>query len=69
MTIKRAVQISILLLVLTSGLLLGLSQRSIELTLIAAIGGMAGFIVTDWKQWFHLRGFFANIASEGLLAA
>jgi len=52
-----------LVLVLTSGLLLGLSQRNIELTVIAAIGAIAGFIVTDWKQWFQLRGLFANIAS------
>ena len=61
--VKKLLQLSMLVLVLTSGIVLGLSQGNLELTLIAAIGGISGYVICDCLRVFQLRGLMANIAS------
>ena len=61
--VKRLLQLSMLALVLTSGIVLGLSQGNLELTLVAAIGGISGYVIADWLRVFQLRGLIANLAS------
>jgi transglutaminase-like putative cysteine protease len=61
--VKKLLQLTMLMLVLTSGIVLGLSQGNLELTLVAAIGGISGYVICDCLQVFRLRGLLANIAS------
>lgn len=65
--VKHLLQFSILLLVIASGVVLGLSQGNLELTLVAVVGGLAGYIITDWIGWFKIRGIVANLASVAVL--
>lgn len=61
--VKKFLQLTMLVLVFTSGVVLGLSQGNLELTLVAAIGGILGYVISDCLRVFQLRGLTANIAS------
>ena len=65
--VKRKIQITILVLVLISSTLLGLSMESMRMIAIGVVGAIAGFIVTDSMKWFRLEGVLANIASIVIL--
>ena len=53
----------ILALVCVSGLLLGVAQNDMTLTIIAIVGSVSAFLVTDRLKWLEIDGFVANIAA------
>ena len=61
--IKRLVQVSILLLVIVSGTLLGLSLGDRQMIAIVVIGALAGFLMVDYLRLFKIDGILANLAS------
>ncbi|MCH2181172.1 MAG: DUF3488 and transglutaminase-like domain-containing protein [Mariniblastus sp.] len=60
---KQMVEWTCLLLVTVSGFLLGASQNSVMLTMIAFTGALLPLILVDWLRLFYLRGWLANVAS------
>ncbi len=66
-TVEKAIKLILLLLVLTSGLLLGLSLKQYNLVTIAIFAAISGHIITDRLRWFRLDGTLANIASMIIL--
>lgn len=60
---KSMAQWTCLLLVTVSGFLLGASQNSLILTLIAFAGALLALILVDWLRLFYLSGWLANVAS------
>ena len=65
--VDRLIRIAVLMLVIVSGALLGISLGEFRLFLIAIVGSLAGFLVTDQLRWFRLDGLLANIASVVIL--
>ncbi len=65
--VKKLVQLNILLLVLISGLLLGMSLGSWRMTLIAVIGAILGYLSTDYFRLLRIEGVIANTASIAIL--
>lgn len=65
--VKKLVQLNILLLVLISGLLLGMSLGSWRMTLIAVIGATLGYLITDHFRLLRIEGVIANTASIAIL--
>ena len=60
---SRIIQLTCLLLISISGFLLGTSQGSLQITVTAIAGGIAGFLLVDYWRLFHLSGWLANAAS------
>jgi hypothetical protein len=67
LSIDRLIRILILLLVIVSGSLLGLSLGNAPLTIIAVVGAVLGFTLTDQLRLFRLAGLLANVASVIIL--
>lgn len=65
--IDRLIRITVLVLVVISGLLLGISLSHWGLTLIALIGAIGGYLIADHWKIFRLDGVLANIASVLIL--
>ncbi len=65
--VKRTMQISLVIMVCASGILLGLSQANAQLMIVGCFGAIAGFIIVDWLQLFQLKGWIANVASIAIL--
>ncbi len=65
--VKNLIRFAVLLLVLVSGSLLGMSLGNVRLMLIAIIGATLGFLITDYYKLIRLDGILANVASVGIL--
>ena len=65
--VDRIIRLTVLLLVVVSGGLLGLSLGSFRLTMIACGGAFLGFLLADQFKCFHVDGLLANIASVTIL--
>jgi transglutaminase-like putative cysteine protease len=65
--VKKLAQLNILLLVLISGLLLGISLGSWRITLIAVSGAILGYLITDHFRLLRIEGVIANAASIAIL--
>ena len=65
--VRRYIQITLFLVVITSSLLLGMSLDSSRLIAIAVVGATIGFIVTDLLKLFRIEGVLANVASIVIL--
>ena len=61
--VQRLLQWLVLALVCVSGLLLGVAQSDMTLTIIAIVGSVSAFIITDRLGWIQIDGFIANIAA------
>ena len=60
---RRVIQITCLLLITISGLLLGASQGVWQLTFISFLGGFLGLLLVDWLRVIRIQGWLANTAS------
>ena len=65
--VRRLIQTTILVLVLISSVLLGLSMESMRMIAIGVVGAVLGFLVADCFKLFNIRGFLANVASVVIL--
>ena len=65
--VKLLIQVTLLVLVLISSTLLGLSMESMRMISIGVLGAVCGFLVTDWFKLFRIKGFLANVASIVIL--
>jgi len=61
--VKRLIQVATLILVTTSGMLLGLSLASPQVVLIAVGGALMGYLCCDFFGWFRIDGLLANLTS------
>ena len=65
--IRRLIQSTLVVLVLISSLLLGMSMESMRMIAIGSAGAALGYLVTDWFKFFSIKGVLANIASIVIL--
>ena len=65
--VRRLIQSTLLVLVLISSLLLGMSMESMRMIAIGSVGAVLGFLVADCFKLFNIRGFLANVASVVIL--
>ena len=61
------IQVSMMLLVSCSSLLLGLSIGDLVLVVSAIFGALSAFVLVDRMQWIELSGWFANLVSIAVL--
>ena len=61
--IRRLIQSTLVVLVLISSLLLGMSMESMRMIAIGSAGAALGYLVTDWFKFFSIKGVLANILS------
>ena len=66
-TLRRKIEVVLLLLAIVGCLLVGFSIGDHSLTGVGVIGAIAGFIVCDRLRLFSLDGWLANIASLAIL--
>ena len=60
---RRVIQVTCMLLITLSGLLLGASQGVWQLTFISFLGGFLGLLLVDWLRVIRIQGWLANTAS------
>ncbi len=65
--VKRLIQVATLILVTTSGMLLGISLTSPQVVLIAVGGAFIGYLCCDFFGWFRIDGLLANLTSIVIL--
>lgn len=63
LAVDQLIRFSLVILVITSGSLLGVSLSNFWLTIIVLVTGVGGYVITDRLKWLRLDGLLANIAS------
>ncbi|HMO12996.1 MAG TPA: transglutaminaseTgpA domain-containing protein [Pirellulaceae bacterium] len=62
-TFDRFLQLGILVTISLSGLLLGFAQQDMTIAVVAILGAVTAYFVTEYFKWFEFDQWFANAAA------